>query len=326
MALIAAAVAAVLAGSAYAQEQPAGVDRSDEARVARGDTQLQSVEQYLQSRTLRASQLIGMELQNRSGDNLGEVEDLVTAAAPGQDMQLIVAVGGFAGADEKLVAIPIDEVQISADGDELYTNRTRDQLAAAPPVALERRNVDARQGSTSENRQTPAAQRADDQDANDARSETRQGAPDTARERDELGDDDDSRANREAPNGGAAQAPNAGAGQARPGSTGTGQLSATALNERRVADLIGAEVIGADGDKVGEIDDIVLSTAGADSVRAVLQVGGLAGIGEKRIALPLRQLQIDRSADNEPRVRVAMNLDALESQPEFEYEERSSIL
>ena len=302
MALIAAAVSAVLAGSAYAQEAPAGVDRSDEARIARGDTQLQSLEQYLQSHTLRASKLIGMEVQNRSGDNLGEVEDIVSAAAPGQDMQLLVAVGGFAGADEKLVAIPIDEVQISADGDELYTNRTRDQLAAAPPVALERRNVDARQGAANDDVRQPA----------DSRGETRQGAPDTALER------EDSAANR--------QAPNAGAGQPRPGSTGTGQLSAASLNERRVGDLIGAEVVGADGESVGEVDDIVLSTAGTDSIRAVLQVGGVAGIGEKRIALPLGQLQISRSDDDEPRVRVAMDRESLESQPEFEYEDDSSIL
>jgi sporulation protein YlmC with PRC-barrel domain len=234
-----------------------------------------------------------MEVQNRSGDNLGEVEDFITAASAGQDMELIVAVGGFAGADEKLVAIPIDEVQISADGDELYTNRTRDQLAAAPPVALERRNVDARQGATNESRQSPAAaQRSGAPD--DARSETRQGAPDSAREREDS----------------------------QPRQT----LSAAALNERRVGDLLGAEVVGPDGEEVGEVDDIVLSMAGADSVRAVLQVGGVAGIGEKRIALPLRQLQIDRSGDDAPRIRVAMDRETLERQPEFQYEERSSVL
>ena len=97
---------------------------------------MQTLEQYLQSKPLRVSKLVGMELQARSGDNLGEVEDVIRGAAPGQDMQLIVQIGGI-GADEKLIAIPFDEIQISADGDELYTNRTREQLAAEPAVQLD---------------------------------------------------------------------------------------------------------------------------------------------------------------------------------------------
>jgi sporulation protein YlmC with PRC-barrel domain len=256
-----------------------------------------------------------MELQNRSGDNLGEVEDVVRGASAGQDMELIVAVGGFAGADEKLIAIPFDEVQISADGDELYTNSTRDQIVAAPAVALERRNVDARQ---------PAVQGA----ADDARRETeRQAADVDADGRAEALEDDDTR---EAPQGAQtnrATPPPAAAGQANQGARpGSGTVSSASLSERRIGDLLGTEVIGADGESVGEIDDIVLSTAGADDMRAVLQVGGIAGLGEKRIALPLSQLQVQRDADGEPNVRVAMDLDALERQPEYEYEDRTSVL
>ena len=55
---------------------------------------MQTLEQYLQGKPLRVSKLVGMELQARSGDNLGEVEDVTRSAAPGQDMQLIVQIGG----------------------------------------------------------------------------------------------------------------------------------------------------------------------------------------------------------------------------------------
>jgi sporulation protein YlmC with PRC-barrel domain len=98
------------------------------------------------------------------------------------------------------------------------------------------------------------------------------------------------------------------------------------LSEQRVGDLVGAEVIGSDGDEVGEVDDIVISTAGTDSLRAVLQVGGIAGVGEKRVALPLRQLTIERADDGEPTLRVAMDVEALERLPEFEYEEDTAAL
>jgi sporulation protein YlmC with PRC-barrel domain len=208
-------------------------------------------------------------------------------------MQLIVKIGGV-GSDQKLIAMPLDDVQIDADGDEIYTTRTKEQLVAAPAVQLER---------TAGN--TAPAQRSAAEANRDA-------------------------ANRDAANRGAAPQP--GAAEPRttqPAAPGAGQRSAasTASSQQRVADLVGAEVVGSGGDKVGEVDDVVISTAGADSVRAVLQVGGVAGIGEKRISLPLSQINVERSADdNEPTLRVLMDADSLQRLPEFEYEEDTAAL
>lgn len=289
LAALAAALAVALGGNVAAQQEPTreNANRAQtEQQIARSDAGMQSLEQYLQSKTLRVSKLAGMELQARNGDNLGEVQDVLRAMAPGQDMQLVVQLGGI-GAEERLVAIPFDEVQINSDGDELYTNRTRDQLASAPAVQLDRRL-----GGNASPAQRSAA------DAN--RDAAERGVGDAA-----------DRARSGAPAGGAAQT----------------QRGATAsATEQRLADLVGAEVIGSDGDSVGEVDDIVISTAGADSVRAVLQVGGIAGIGEKRIALPLGQINVERSGDDEPRLRVAMDGQSLERLPKFEYEEDTSIL
>ena len=113
---------------------------------------MQTFEQYLQSKTLRVSKLVGMELQTRSGDNLGEVDDVARSAAPGTRHAADRAIGGI-GADEKLIAIPFDEIQISADGDELYTNRTREQLAGRTGGAARRtrrRRDDAAQRSAAD--------------------------------------------------------------------------------------------------------------------------------------------------------------------------------
>ncbi|HET7608400.1 MAG TPA: PRC-barrel domain-containing protein [Gammaproteobacteria bacterium] len=270
MAVIAAAIAVAL-GTAAQQQEPnrenANRPQTSETQIARSDAGIQSLDQYLKSKTLRVSKVVGMELMTRSGENLGEVEDILRGTAPGQDMQLVVKTGGV-GADEKLVALPFDEVQINAKGDELYTMRTKEQLASAPAVQLERRTA----GNA-----TPAQRCA-------------------------------AEANRDAGRSGAASTPS------------------TASNQQRMADLVGAEVVGSDGDKVGEVDDIVLSTAGADSIRAVLQVGGVAGIGEKRVSLPLTQITVERPADDEPTLRVAMDADALQRLPEYEYEDQTSVL
>jgi sporulation protein YlmC with PRC-barrel domain len=289
-AALAAAVTLALGAGVQAQEptrenanRPAA---GQSAEVARSDAGTQTLEQYLQSRTLRVSQLAGMELQSRNGDNLGEVDDVLRSSTPGQDMRLVVQVGGV-GADEKFVAVPFDEVQINADGDELYTSRTRDQLAAAPAIQAERRTT----GTA-----TPAQRSA-------------------------------AEANRDAADRGAA--PQAGDRSAAPqagAASSTQQRGAASMGDQGLADLVGAEVIGSDGDQIGEIDDIVISMAGADSVRAVIQAGGIAGIGEKRIALPLGQVSIERSSDGEPTVRVTMDGDSLERQPEYKYEEQTRAL
>ncbi|RPI58746.1 MAG: PRC-barrel domain containing protein [Lysobacterales bacterium] len=298
VAVVAAAIAVALGSSAQQAQEPVREnanrpDAGQSTQIARSDAGMQTLEQYLQGKTLRVSKLAGMELQSRTGDNFGEVEDVIRPATAGQDMQLVVQIGGV-GVDEKLVAIPFDELQISADGDELYTSRTREQLAAAPAVQLDRR--------TTGNDAAPAQRSAAD-------------------------------ANRDAANRGAAPQPGA-AGEPRttqPASPGAGQRStgataSTSLSQQRVADLVGAEVIGSGGDQVGEVDDIVISTAGADSIRAVLQVGGIAGIGEKRVAVPMSQVTVERSADGDPTLRVAMDLQSLERLPEFEYEEDTAAL
>jgi sporulation protein YlmC with PRC-barrel domain len=273
VAVLTVAVAGALGSSAFAQA-PRDVERGDETRIARSDVQLQSLDQYLRTRTVRTSELIGMELQARNGDNVGEVNDVLRGTAPAQKMQLIVSIGGLAGAGDKLVAIPFDEVQINADGDEIYTNRTQDQLEAEPPVAIAARGAPVT---------GPADTRAD-------------------------------------PNRTGAQS----ADSSR--STEAGRGATASIGERRLGDLVGADVIGTGGADVGEIDDILLSTANNDALRAVLQVGGIAGIGEKRIALPFAQLEIDRSDADEPKVRVAMDSESLERQPEFKYEEHTSSL
>ncbi len=69
-------------------------------------------------------------------------------------------------------------------------------------------------------------------------------------------------------------------------STSTGAQT-TAYNPK---DYDGKDVVNAKGDKVGEVDKLVVST-GDQKVYAVVGVGGFLGIGEKNVAIPLEQLQ-----------------------------------
>src|SRR5262245_45233708 len=53
----------------------------------------------------KASGLLGMEVRNRENQKLGEIKDLVMEN-PGKVNYAVLAVGGFLGLGEKLIALP----------------------------------------------------------------------------------------------------------------------------------------------------------------------------------------------------------------------------
>jgi sporulation protein YlmC with PRC-barrel domain len=97
----------------------------------------------------------------------------------------------------------------------------------------------------------------------------------------------------------------------------------------RVAGLVDADVTDAAGKDVGEIDDILIATKAGGRNRAVLSVGGVAGVGDRLVALPFEDLQISRTvteaedSPKAPEVHVAQSADALKQMPEFQYEEHT---
>ena len=57
-----------------------------------------------------------------------------------------------------------------------------------------------------------------------------------------------------------------------------------------IEEVLGASVVNAEGDEVAEIEDVVLGQG--DQYYAILSVGGFLGIGDKKVAMPLDQLQL----------------------------------
>lgn len=82
----------------------------------------------------------------------------------------------------------------------------------------------------------------------------------------------------------------------------------------RVEELIGTDVRGAEGDSIGEVDDVVLDTAAGDSY-LVITYGGFLGMGEDASAVPLSSASIspDRNV-----VFVDMTEQQLENAPTFD--------
>ena len=87
-------------------------------------------------RLMRASQLIGKNVENAQGENLGEIKDLVIDVNNERVFYAILEFGGFMGLGEKLFAYPVRSFgQTSADTDKLVLNVDKEKLKAAPGFA-----------------------------------------------------------------------------------------------------------------------------------------------------------------------------------------------
>ncbi len=85
--------------------------------------------------SIRASQLIGMNIQNQEGKSLGSVHDIVIDARSGRVRYATVSYGGFLGLGDKLFAVPWGAFHYTraADGDDyrLVLRVTEEQMKSA---------------------------------------------------------------------------------------------------------------------------------------------------------------------------------------------------
>lgn len=82
----------------------------------------------------KASGLLGMEIRNRENQKLGEVKDIVMES-PGKVSYVVLAVGGFLGVGEKLIALPPGSLQVAQEGEYLVLDADKTRIQAAPGFA-----------------------------------------------------------------------------------------------------------------------------------------------------------------------------------------------
>ena len=78
-------------------------------------------------------------------------------------------------------------------------------------------------------------------------------------------------------------------------------------------ELDGKSVVTSTGEEIGEIDEVGYSSTHQERV-AVIEAGGFLGVGEKRIAIPLSELQLGTD-DN---ITTTLTRDTIETQEEFD--------
>ena len=92
---------------------------------------------------IRVSELIGCEIENSRGEDVGEIEDIVIDSSTGKVRYAAVTYGGFLGLGNKLYAVPFEAFKVGIEADErgnddideddyvLMLNVTQQQLEGA---------------------------------------------------------------------------------------------------------------------------------------------------------------------------------------------------
>jgi sporulation protein YlmC with PRC-barrel domain len=85
----------------------------------------------------------------------------------------------------------------------------------------------------------------------------------------------------------------------------------------RASELVGAKVRNAEGDSLGEIEELVIPTRDEDDMLVIVSVGGVLDVGDKLVALPYKDLRVSPDGDTFYFNRTEEQLKAA---PAFSYE------
>ena len=148
------AIAALLAGAAIAAapafaaedsanpataptaaEQPATSPAATDQPAAKTsvfDENMQIARALSEDPTIPHEDIQGLDVVNLEGDQLGEIDAVVTQAADSKSF-IVITSGGFLGIGAHEVAVPFDEAKLSVDKEVVYVNMTQAQFEAASP-------------------------------------------------------------------------------------------------------------------------------------------------------------------------------------------------
>lgn len=88
--------------------------------------------QAFSSSPVKASSIIGTDVVNPKGDNLGDIKEVVIDPSSGRVAYAVVAFGGFLGMGEKLFAIPFSSFKYDAARNDYVLDIDKSRLEAAP--------------------------------------------------------------------------------------------------------------------------------------------------------------------------------------------------
>lgn len=130
--LTAPAVALALAGPALGDGNKMGAQQRSGAAQQPDMTRAAPAEAPRIEEQMHASRLIGMDVVDRRGQGVGEIEDLVIDLSDGRVRHAVLSSGGFLDIGDKHYVYALDQFSKSSDGDRLTLKADADSMRAAP--------------------------------------------------------------------------------------------------------------------------------------------------------------------------------------------------
>lgn len=126
----------------------------------------------------------------------------------------------------------------------------------------------------------------------------------------------------QAPAKSTAQAPAAPVAGTAPLGVTVVEMEAVVVGWSAKRDLLGKAVVNDKNEKIGKIDDMIISPAKDSNTPsasfAIIGVGGFLGIGKRDVAIPMEQLKLQ----NKQLTLPGATKDALKAMPPFVYQKR----
>jgi len=98
----------------------------------------------------------------------------------------------------------------------------------------------------------------------------------------------------------------------------------TMTDQVRASKIIDTNVKNNNGDTIGELEDLVISTGDHRMMQAILSVGGFLGIGERHVAVPYNDLKVT-PVSNSNEIFYQATKDQLEGMPKFSYDKSEKM-
>ena len=110
--------------------------------------------------------------------------------------------------------------------------------------------------------------------------------------------------------------------------TSEGGATGSAASAASVEGLMGKNVVGSDGEKLGSVEDVIVDPASGEAKQLVISSGGFLGVGAKQIAVDFSQAQVGMDDDgDDPQIKLNGITQAdVEGMPEFEYSDTMTSL
>jgi len=266
--MICASAASVLALSALAQEP---FNSMTDRQADTPDRIPNAQRLHRINATAKASDVIGMEVQNKQNEKIAKVADIAVDVESGRIVQVILSTGGFLGLGDTLTAVPPGAFHLNTSNKFYTLDADKEKLKGAPMFDNSMWEMDTQSNRIAEVYsyfgETPyfTTDRNGESTVNkDARMNKNNVR---ALDRDMNGN----RAN-----------------------TSWAKLG----NIQRASKLIGTPVKNMQDEKLGKVENLILDLSAGRIVTVVISSGGFIGIGDELSAVPPTALRYNSENDN----------------------------